>query len=363
MSKGVVALAAVVVGLLLVPLLTAVTVAAVTGPAVAHALANACATEPTPTPTPRSGRSAAVEGGVGFALPAAGTPRQASLHNPATPIPGAIQRLYRAAAAKYALPWTLLAGVGMEETNHGRNTAVSSAGALGLMQFMPSTWAAYGVDGNGDGRADINNDADSIMSAANYLTASGVTDGRDGVRRALFAYNHADWYVNDVLYYAHQYGGGTVLGSPVDCGSGEGNPNLPALDNARVEQLLAWGQRQLGEPYVFGANGPDAWDCSSFTQAAFGQIGISLPRTAQTQRDWLAAGNGSRVRLGEERPGDLVFADTYRGPNAVGHVMIVFDPRSQTSLEAGGARVQHLRYTRYRSNHIFEIWRVGNLSR
>jgi membrane-bound lytic murein transglycosylase B len=98
----------------------------------------------------------------------------------------------------------------MAETAHGRIRATSSAGAQGLMQFMPATWRQYGVDGNGDGRADILNDADSIMSAANYLTASGVHNGPEGVRDALFAYNRADWYVNDVLSYTRSYGGGSV---------------------------------------------------------------------------------------------------------------------------------------------------------
>ena len=61
--------------------------------------------------------------------------------------------LYMAAGEKYELPWTLLAGIGMAETAHGRVRATSSAGAQGLMQFMPATWASYGVDGDGDGRA------------------------------------------------------------------------------------------------------------------------------------------------------------------------------------------------------------------
>ena len=68
----------------------------------------------------------------------------------------------------------------MEETGHGAHTGTSTAGAQGLMQFMPATWASYGVDGDGDGRADIHSDADSIFSAANYLTASGVSAGVDG---------------------------------------------------------------------------------------------------------------------------------------------------------------------------------------
>ena len=131
------------------------------------------------------------QGGIGFELPPPGTPRLNSLNSPPLPIPADIKALYLAAADRDHLPWALLAGIGMEETAHGRNNATSSAGAQGLMQFMPATWALYGVDGDGDGRADIRNDADSAMSAANYLTASGVTAGTEGVRRAIFAYNHA----------------------------------------------------------------------------------------------------------------------------------------------------------------------------
>ncbi|UJH71747.1 lytic transglycosylase domain-containing protein [Ornithinimicrobium sp. INDO-MA30-4] len=117
------------------------------------------------------------EGGVGFDLPFPGVPVKASLNNPAQPIPTHIEDLYKAAAAEYNLPWTLLAGVGMEETNHDRLTATSTAGAQGAMQFMPATFAQVGVDGDGDGRNDINNTADSIYSAANYLVTSGATKG------------------------------------------------------------------------------------------------------------------------------------------------------------------------------------------
>ena len=135
----------------------------------------------------------------------------------------------------------------MEETAHGRATATSTAGAQGLMQFMPATFAAYGVDGDGDGRASIRSDADSVFSAANYLTKSGVTKGPDGVRKALYAYNHATWYVNDVLHYAHAYGGGLVLGDPTSCAGGQGNPNLTPLPADQVAALLAWAGQQAGE--------------------------------------------------------------------------------------------------------------------
>jgi hypothetical protein len=71
------------------------------------------------------------------------------------------------------------------------------------MQFIPSTWAAYGVDANGDGRKDPYNPVDAICAAARYLRAAG---GDKDIRQAIFSYNHADWYVDEVLLYANQYG-------------------------------------------------------------------------------------------------------------------------------------------------------------
>src|SRR5215212_11069093 len=95
------------------------------------------------------------------------------------------------------------------------------------------------------------------------------SQGAAGVRRAIFAYNHADSYVNDVLYYAARYGGGTVLGDPNDCGLGTGNSYLPPLTTDRIEKVLAWTKSRDGDTYRLGATGPDTWDCSSFTRAAY----------------------------------------------------------------------------------------------
>ena len=143
------------------------------------------------------------EGGIGFPTAHAREPRgETRCTTRRCRSRPEIKKLYVAAADRYKIPWTLLAGIGMEETGHGRNNHTSSAGAQGLMQFMPATWASMGVDGDHDGRADIHNDADSIYSAANYLTKSGVSQGAAGVRKALFAYNPINWYVNDVLFYA-----------------------------------------------------------------------------------------------------------------------------------------------------------------
>jgi hypothetical protein len=102
------------------------------------------------------------------------------------------------------LAWSVLAGVGKVETDHGRNVAVSSAGALGPMQFMPATWRAYGLDGDGDGRADVMNAADAVHGAAGYLCANGGGQ-LPTLRDAIWAYNHADWYVDLVLEHAARY--------------------------------------------------------------------------------------------------------------------------------------------------------------
>jgi cell wall-associated NlpC family hydrolase len=255
----------------------------------------------------------------------------------------------------------------MEETGHGRNHRVSSAGARGLMQFLPATFTTMGVDGDGDYRVDIGNDADSIFSAANYLTRSGVSHGTAGVNSALHAYNRPSWYANDVLFYAARYGGGTVYGDPHDCGSTTPNApgrRLPPLTSDRVAAVLAFAASRAGGPYVMGANGPRAYDCSSLTRAAYNHAGVHQPRTAAAQRSWLAAGNGTRITPSQEQPGDLIFWDSYLGPNQIGHVMLVWNPTTKTTIEArstsGG--IGHFTYAAGPRHHIFEIWRVANLT-
>ncbi|HWI08540.1 MAG TPA: lytic murein transglycosylase, partial [Solirubrobacteraceae bacterium] len=111
-------------------------------------------------------------------------------------IPPFLLAIYQAAGIQYGIPWEVLAAINEIETDYGRNLNVSSAGALGWMQFMPSSWQAYGVDANEDGRKDPYNPVDAIFAAARYLKAAGADAD---LRRAIFAYNHADWYVEDVL--------------------------------------------------------------------------------------------------------------------------------------------------------------------
>jgi hypothetical protein len=119
-------------------------------------------------------------------------------------IPPFLLPIYQAAGIEYGVRWEVLAAINEIETDYGRNLNVSSAGALGWMQFMPATWQQYGVDANRDGVKDPFNPVDAIFAAARYLRAAGAdTD----VRRAIFAYNHADWYVDSVLMRARLIGG------------------------------------------------------------------------------------------------------------------------------------------------------------
>ncbi|GLZ13234.1 hypothetical protein Acsp04_34690 [Actinomadura sp. NBRC 104425] len=120
--------------------------------------------------------------------------------------PGSYLDLYKQAARSCpGLSWTVLAAIGQVESDHGRNAGRSSAGALGPMQFLPSTWRSYGVDGDGDGKADIMNPYDAVPAAARYLCAHGAGKGGRQLYQAIWAYNHADWYVQKVLNLAKAY--------------------------------------------------------------------------------------------------------------------------------------------------------------
>jgi len=103
------------------------------------------------------------------------------------------------------LSWAVLAAIGQIESGHGRNVGPSSAGALGPMQFLPSTWRTYGVDGDRDGRADIMNPYDAVPAAARYLCANGAGRGGRQLYNAIWHYNHSDSYVQQVLALARAY--------------------------------------------------------------------------------------------------------------------------------------------------------------
>ena len=118
---------------------------------------------------------------------------------------GELHSLWLRAGAAYGIPWQVLASINKIESNFGRNMGPSSAGAVGWMQFMPDTWLRWGMDASGDGIADPWNAEDGVHSAARYLAAA---EGRTDISRAIFAYNHAQWYVDDVLQLAALFGSG-----------------------------------------------------------------------------------------------------------------------------------------------------------
>ncbi len=137
----------------------------------------------------------------------AGKPNQRALNQ----IPSEFLDIYQEAGAKYGIPWNVLAAIHKRETNFGKTTQpgdperknmISSKGAIGPFQFLPSTWAAYGVDGNGDGIADPWGVEDAAHSAARYLRDHG---GQSDLEKALWHYNHASWYVEDILRISDEY--------------------------------------------------------------------------------------------------------------------------------------------------------------
>lgn len=158
----------------------------------------------------------AVIGSAGGAVLESGGPTPTGADVPSAlaqrEIPPIYLSLYQHAAQRYGLDWPILAAIGKVECDHGRDPdpacsregSTNAAGAGGPMQFIAATWTRYGVDANGDGRADRWDAADAIFAAANYLRASGAPLDTE---RALLAYNNARWYVADVERWAGLYRG------------------------------------------------------------------------------------------------------------------------------------------------------------
>jgi membrane-bound lytic murein transglycosylase B len=188
--------------------------------------------EANPAPEAEDGATEAAPGpSASLALPSLPSSSCAPAGVPAILVP-----IYRRASAAYGLgpqgP-SVLAAINGIETAFGTNLNVSSAGAVGWMQFLPSTWATYGVDANGDGVKDPYNPEDAIYAAASYLRAGGMpTD----TYSAIYAYNHADWYVAEVLANAQCYG---QLGNAV-AGAFELTPKLRVLS---CQPVKPWRKR------------------------------------------------------------------------------------------------------------------------
>jgi cell wall-associated NlpC family hydrolase len=242
----------------------------------------------------------------------------------ANSIPSNYLALYKQAGQQYGIPWNVLAGIGWVETHHGQLQApgVTSgenyAHAGGPMQFIPGTWSAFGVDGNHDGKKDRYDPADAIPAAARYLKHNGAPTH---MRTAIFAYNHLVSYVNNVLSAARNYASGSfdvVQAVGATCDDMNGAPLAP---NAVAGRVISFARAQLGKPYVYGAVGPNSFDCSGLTSAAYKSAGVVIPRLSDAQYWW-----GASVPRGQEQPGDLVYFEYLPGHSGPGHVGIVYNP-------------------------------------
>ncbi len=277
-------------------------------------------------------------------------------------IPQNYLAIYRKAGLQYNIPWTILAGIGTEESDNGQSTlpgvrsGQNGFGAAGPMQIgiggaSSNTWggapihaaslqvAGVATDGNGDGIANVYDPADAIPGAAKYLVAHGAPGNMAG---AIFAYNHAGWYVTAVENFAAQYatGGFTVAQvnpgpSAATTGCNPGNSVLAALTtpNAAVATAIRFAQAQIGKPYLWGGTGPDSFDCSGLVLMAYRAAGITnMPRTAAEQFHW-----GPAVPVNAVSPGDLVFFAGADG-TAVdpGHVGLVIGKNTMIEAYATG---------------------------
>ncbi len=176
-------------------------------------------------------------------------------------VPPFLMPVFQAAGTAYGIPWQVLAAINEVETDYGRDLSVSSAGAEGWMQFLPSSWAQYGVDANGDGYRDPYNPADAIFSAARYLRAAG---GEKSIRAAIFSYNHSQAYVQSVMLRAQLLGGtpsellGAITGLtesrfPVHAAArfSDGFPTASASGSGAAKLLVGTTiYSQLGAPVI-----------------------------------------------------------------------------------------------------------------
>jgi cell wall-associated NlpC family hydrolase len=193
------------------------------------------------------------------------------------------------------LPWSVLAGIGTVESGNGTSHAPgvhaghNFAGAEGPMQFEPATFAAYAVNADPAGRLTPYNPADAIYTAAAMLCANGARGGSlAGIRRAVYAYNHATWYVTKVLTWAGKY-------------------TTRTRDAAAA--AIAFAEEQIGKP--------SSYDSSGLACAAYGAAGIHIARTTQQWRQ-----DGPVIPLSHIRPGDLLFSAGPDGTARPGHVVM-----------------------------------------
>ncbi len=221
-------------------------------------------------------------------------------------IPAGYLAWYMSAAQTCSgLPWSVLAGIGQVESDHGRahlpgvRSGSNSARAQGPMQLLPATFAQYAVNADPGQPLTPYEPADAIYTTARMLCANGARGGSGaGIEQAIFAYNHAAWYVSDVLAWATRYA-------------------APSTNRAAAT-AIAFAEAQLGKPYCWGGQGPTCFDCSGLVFTAYAAAGIHIARTTyQWQQD------GPQIALSQIQPGDLLFSAGSDGtPANPGHVVM-----------------------------------------
>jgi hypothetical protein len=253
-------------------------------------------------------------------------------------IPEKYLQLYKEFGKKIGVQWNVLAAIGKRETDHGRSSlpgvrsGANYAGAAGPMQFLISTWGGkakikiepgingYASDGDGDGYGDVYDPADAILGAAKMLKRNGAPDD---LRRAVFVYNRATWYVDQVLEIARRYAATGDIVLPPEADPACDSSYVDASSNVVVQKILEYALAQRGKPYRWGGTGPDAFDCSGIIYMAYRNAGLTIPRTTFGQWPF-----GLRVQPGSEQAGDLVFFNAGPGTSKdhPGHVGMVVSP-------------------------------------
>jgi len=208
--------------------------------------------------------------------------------------PEQLVAIYQAAARQYHVPWQILAAINAVETDYGGDERTSSAGAVGFMQFMPATWHEYAVDADGDKTVSPYDARDAIFAAADLLEANR---GADHLRQAIYAYNHAAWYVNEVVFVAAR-----IVGE-------ETRPSVAT--SSRLSAMRTAAELLNGTPYVWGG-GHSGWedsagyDCSGFVSAVLHAAGyLQTPATTQTLSSaaQITAGPGRWVTIFDRTDG------------------------------------------------------------
>jgi hypothetical protein len=215
-------------------------------------------------------------------------------------VPPFLLPIYQAAGTQYGVKWELLAAINEIETDYGRNTSVSTAGALGWMQFMPASWDTYGVDANKDGVKDPYNPVDAIFAAARYLKAAGADKD---IRGAVYAYNHADWYVDQVLMRAQVLSGlpANLVGSLTGLTEGR----FPVMAKATYAEQLdkkSLSKSKRSNPVVAVSSTANRHGISIFADAGAPVIAVT---------DAKVVGIGRSARLGRYVKVQDAYGNTY----------------------------------------------------